>query len=98
MVCGHFTTQDTRYIHFHTIQANAGCPGKLWLLWNFSVSQIPRVNILPGSAQAQAQLETEIALFSLYMQYGLGYMQYGLGYMQYGLGYIQYGLGYIPEK
>ena len=37
--------------------------------------------------QAQAQLEGELALFSLYMQYGLGYVQYGLGYMQYVLGY-----------
>ena len=48
------------------------------------------LDILPSSAQLQAQLE--LALFSLYIQYGLGYMQYGLGYIQYGLGYMQYGL------
>jgi hypothetical protein len=54
------------------------------------VADVSTINsvFLPSSAKAQAQLEAELALFSLYMQYGLGYMQYGLGYMQYGLGYI----------
>ena len=56
--------------------------------------------ILPSTTQAQAQLEGELALFSLYMQYGLEYEQYGnmqywLGYMQYGLKFMQYGLWYI---
>ena len=41
--------------------------------------------VLPSSAQPQAQLEAELALFSLYMQYRLGYMEYGLGYLQYAI-------------